>query len=157
MTTRATARAAALATAGVPRRLDAIRQTLRGGTAWAVADAPAAAAAAEATQAAPGAGFRNVCTGITVSLSSGAVVDPTPVTFALLDGAGGDALWAVTLALPRVSDGGTLDTEGGSVPFSTSGVRVVASEDTALVLSSGTPGTDVSATVAMSGEVEEVG
>lgn len=69
---------------------------------WSVAHLPAANTKATITQAAPGVGARNVCTGITVGFAAGAAAPSAiNVTVSLLDNV--TAIWGITLSLPATA------------------------------------------------------
>lgn len=112
---------------------------------WATTHAPAAATQATATKAAAGAGVKNVCTAITVTLASGAVPTVGVVQFVLRDGAtgAGTVLWVGKLSLPAVSG----DSRVLAVP-----VNIEGTANTAMTLeTTAAPAANVEATVAFSG------
>lgn len=117
------------------------------GTHWNGVNAPAAATQATKTQAAAGAGIKNVCTGITVSLScTTAPAAAAAVTFVLRDGTtgAGTIIWETTLSLQAVA--------GQCVPFATGSIWIEGSANTAMTLESvGAPAANISATVAIHG------
>lgn len=76
------------------------------GSSWTSVHTPAANTRATTTRAAAGAGVRNVCTGLTVTLAAGAVApSAVQVTVTLRDGASGAGTvkWAAVLALTAVA------------------------------------------------------
>lgn len=63
---------------------------------------PAANTKATVTQAAPGVGSRNACTGLTVALAAGAVApSAVNVTVTVLDNA--TSIWGITLSIPATA------------------------------------------------------
>lgn len=111
---------------------------------WAVNHVPATATQATITQAAPGAGLRNVCKGITVSVAAGASAQ-TPVIAVLRDGAtgAGPILWACALSA-AANFCGTISVE----------VDIKGSPNTAMTLEFTAAGVTASQeTVAMSGVI----
>lgn len=117
----------------------------RGAGGWTANHAPAAAAQATIAKASGGAGIKNVCTSITVSLASAAVPTVGAVTFNLRDGAtgAGTILWTTRLSLPAVS--------GQSVALSLP-CWIEGTAATIMTLeSSAAPAANVQATVAMTG------
>lgn len=101
-------------------------QIVSGAGEWALNDQPAAATQATVTRPAAGAGNRNVCKSITVSIA--AVAAQAPIVFNLRDGASGAGtiLWSVTLIAPAGS--------GRDVVLT--GLNIVGSEDTDMTLES---------------------
>lgn len=112
---------------------------------WTKNHAPAAATQATISQAAAGAGIKNVCTSISVSLSSAAAPTVGVVTFNLRDGAtgAGTILWTLKLSLPATA--GLALSE--SIP-----VWIEGTANTAMTLeTAAAPAANVQATVAMTG------
>lgn len=112
---------------------------------WTANHAPAAAAQATITKAAAGAGIKNVCTSISVSLSSAAAPTVGVVTFNLRDGAtgAGTILWTLKLSLPAVAGQSISE----SIP-----VWIEGTANTAMTLeTAAAPAANVQATVAMTG------
>ena len=99
------------------------------GTIWVAAHVPAANTVATVTKAAAGAGVRNICTGLTVTLAAGAVAPAAvQLTVALIDGAagGGTYLWRTQVALPAVA--------GAITAFVRSGTLLAGTANTAMTL-----------------------
>lgn len=119
--------------------------TKEAGTHWAVNHAPAAATIATITQAAAGAGLKNVCTSLTVSLSSAAAPVVGVVTFVLRDGAAGAGAirWTVKLSLPA--------TAGAAAAVSLP-LWIEGTANTAMTIeTTAAPAANVQATVSLSG------
>lgn len=104
-----------------------------------------AAAQATITKAAAGAGVKNVCTALTVSLASGAVPTVGVVTFVLRDAAsgGGNVKWACKMSLPAVSGESRSESWHGEIEGS-------ANTEMTLETVAATPA-NVEATVSLSG------
>lgn len=113
--------------------------------AWAKQHTPAAATQATITQAAAGAGVRNVCKAITATVACAATAQ-TPINIVLRDGASGAGtiLWSAKLAAPANSAG----------VIAVAGLNIVGSPNTAMTLEFGGAGVANSEqTVSMSGFV----
>jgi len=126
------------------------RQAMRRNDSWSALHAPAAAAAATISKAAAGAGIRNVCTSITISLASAAAPTVGVVTFNLRDGAtgAGTILWTTRLSLPA--------TAGQCIPVSLTDIWIEGSANTAMTLeTSAAAPANVQATVCMTGTLTQ--
>lgn len=121
--------------------------TREGGiTHWTANHAPAAATQATITRAAAGAGLKNVCTSVTVTLASAAAPTVGVVTVNLRDGAtgAGTILWTGVFSLPAVA--------GQSAPFSTGAIWIEGTANTVMTLeTAAAPAANVQAAVSMSG------
>lgn len=116
------------------------------GTHFTGRNVPAAATQATITQAAGGAGVKNVCTSITITLASTAAPTAGVVTFHLRDGAtgAGTILWSGQLSITAVA--------GASASLSTGAIWIEGTANTAMTLeSSAAPPAASFATVSMSG------
>lgn len=92
---------------------------------WTTNHRPAANTKATATQAAPGAGWRNVCTGITATICANSGV-PTPVAVGVRILSDATEIWGVTLALPG--------TAGATTGLVKDDCWIPAAEDKALTI-----------------------
>lgn len=103
---------------------------------WTATHAPAANTQATASRAAGGAGVKNVCAAILVTLAAGATApSAVNVTVNLRDGASGagSVLWGASLSLPAVA--------GQNAPvIALSGLWIEGSANTAMTLEFGTAG-----------------
>lgn len=121
----------------------AIKQS---GVAWNANHVPAVAVAATITKAAAGVGVKNVCTSITVTLSSTAAPTVGSVQFVVRDGAAGSGpiIWTGRLSIPAVA--------GNSANLSTGWIWLEGTANTAMVVESvGAPPANTFATVSMTG------
>ena len=114
---------------------------------WTVHHVPAANTVATITQAAAGAGVRNVCTGLTVMLVAGATA-PTAiqVSASLIDGAAGGTtyLWRAVLSCPA--------TAGATTGVALSGLWLPGTANTGMTLEfSAAGGANTVESVSMSG------
>ena len=121
---------------------------VRTGDEWHISHLPAANTQATITQAAAGAGKRNICTGFTVMFVAGATA-PTAinVSVSLIDGAAGGTtyLWRATISLPA--------TAGATSGIARMG-RWIGSANTAMTLEfSAAGGANTIQSVAMEGTV----
>lgn len=118
-----------------------------GSTQWEATHVPAANTVATVSKAAAGAGVRNVCTGFTVAIASGAVAPTaTQLTVALIDGAAGGAtyIWRAVIALPAVA--------GATTAYVRSHCWLPGSANTAMTLEfSGAGGANTYQSVSMDG------
>ena len=117
---------------------------------WTADNVPAANTQATATKASAGAGLRNVCMSITVTLAATATA-PTAVnlTINLIDGASGGTtyLWQTTVSLPA--------TAGAATGFAITGLAIRGTADTAMTLEfSAAGGLSTIESVTMSGVTE---
>lgn len=113
---------------------------------------PATNTQATATQSSAGSGKRNVCTGFTVTLASGASA-PTPgapVSVSVIDGASGATtyLWRSIITIPAVA--------GAQVSIVRTGIWLVGSQATAMTLEfSAAGGSNTYESVTLNGVVVE--
>lgn len=118
-------------------------------TAWTKTHAPAANTQATASKAAAGAGIRNVCTGILVTLVAGSTAPAAvQVTVNLRDGAtgAGTVLWSAVMSLPATAG-------GSAAPIALSGLWIEGTENTAMTLEfSAAGGANTVEAVAMQGD-----
>lgn len=118
-----------------------------GSTSWQAVHAPAANTQATVTKAAAGAGIRNVCTGLTVTLAATAAAPAAVQVFvSLIDGATGGTtyLWRTAISLPAVA--------GAITSFNRSDLWIPGTANTALCLEmSAAGGANTIASVAMDG------
>lgn len=117
---------------------------------FAINHAPAAAAQATISRTAAGAGVKNVCTSITVTLSSAAAPTVGVVVFNLRDGAtgAGTILWTGKLSLPATS--------GAAASIAISDLWIEGTANTAMTLeSAGSPPANVQATVSWTGTITQ--
>lgn len=122
------------------------RQITRPWNSWHINNVPVVATAATISQAAAGAGVKNVCTAITVSISSTAAPTAGAVQFVLRDGAtgAGTILWTVKLSIPAVA--------GNAQCLTIPGVWFEGTANTAMTLETvAAPAAGTFATVSMSG------
>jgi hypothetical protein len=127
------------------------RQVIRQQDTWKVQHQPAAATQATISQAAAGAGIKNVCTSITCTLSSSAAPTAGRVVFNLRDGASGAGtiLWSGALSLQAVA--GVC-----APPIQISGLWIEGTANTAMTLeSAAAPAANIFATVAMTGTITQ--
>lgn len=126
------------------------RLTVKQRDTWWINHAPAAATQATITQAAGAAGVKNVCTGISISLSFAVAPAAGVVQFNLRDGATGAGAILQTWKLSTLA--GTLDTQHIEI----SGMWVEGTAATAMTLeSAAAPGAGVVATVSMTGTITQ--
>lgn len=117
---------------------------------WRVQHQPVAATQATIAQASAGAGIKNVCTSITVTLSSTAAPTAARVVFNLRDGAtgAGTILWSGGLSIPAVA--------GESRSIVVPNLWIEGTAATAMTLeSAAAPGANTFATVAMTGTITQ--
>lgn len=124
-------------------------QTTEPWTDWTKTHGPAANTPATCTQAAAGAGKRNVCTGLTVMLVSNTVAPAAAaVVVRLIDGASGGTtyLWEMRLSLPA--------TAGAASGAVRENLFIVGSPNTAMTLEfSAAGGANTFESVSMEGAV----
>lgn len=126
------------------------RQITRRLDTWKVQHQPVAATQATISQASGGAGIKNVCTSITVTLSSTAAPTAERVVFNLRDGAtgAGTILWSGGLSVPAVA--------GESRSIVVPNLWIEGTAATAMTLeSAAAPGANTFATVAMTGTITQ--
>lgn len=114
---------------------------------WTANHAPAAATQATIARAAAGAGLKNVCTSIAVSLASAAAPTVGVVTFVLRDGATGvgTIVWQTRLSLPAVA---------GEARAVTLPVWIEGTANTAMTLeTTAAPPANVQATISFTGTI----
>ena len=117
-----------------------------GGTGFTGISAPAVATQATVTRAAAGVGVKNVCIGISVSLSSTAAATVGSVQFVLRDGASGvgTIIWTVRLSIPA--------TAGNSANHTLSLSWIAGTPNTAMTLETvAAPAANTFATVSIVG------
>jgi len=118
---------------------------------WAQGHLPAANTQATTTKAAPGAGLRNVCTGITATIAASAAPAAVVALVVLRDGATGvgAVLWADYVALTAVA--------GAVSKINLSGLRIRGSANTQMTLEFALAGgANTLEVVSMQGAIETV-
>ena len=96
---------------------------------WTATNVPAVNTTATVTKASAGAGVRNICTGLTVTLAAGTTApSAAQITVALIDGAAGGTtyLWRTQISLPA--------TAGAVSAFVKSGCLIYGTAATAMTL-----------------------